>query len=349
MYIRQDILDAVAAKKMPEDRTFGKAVLPAICVAQYKNGQWSEVELGFDRDHRLSGGSTAVQYAQSIFEGMKAYFVHQVTPQIFRPYDHAVRFRRSAERMCMPPVPREMFVYGVNLLSRLYADVIPREADGALYLRPSLYGTDYSLSIEPSESYQFTIHAAPTIPFSKDMKSVLIERRNSRSAVGGTGGVKAAGNYAAGFQSLTRARQLGCATSLWLDPLESKYIEELSLMNFFVVREGELHTPTLQNSFLPGITRQSLLTLAEDLGLRIAERRIDINELIKEIETGSVTEAFSCGTAAVVSPIRSLKEASGTEYVFSDEPGPITRTLRKQLLDIQEGRTADRFGWMQSV
>ena len=254
MQIRQEILDAINELIVPEDKTFGNAVLPIICVARYESGEWSNLELAFDAEHPVSAGSTAVQYSQSIFEGMKAYWVDQTNPQIFRSADHAVRFNRSAQRMCMPSVPQDMFIRAVNMVSRAYKNHIPRESGSALYLRPSLYGTDYSLVIEPSKTYQFTVHVAPTLPFSKKMKSVLIERKNSRSAVGGTGGVKAAGNYAAGFHSLGRAQKLGCATSLWLDPLESRYIEELSLMNFFMVKDNAVHTPSIQESFLPGLT-----------------------------------------------------------------------------------------------
>ncbi|PHZ86748.1 branched-chain amino acid aminotransferase [Paremcibacter congregatus] len=349
MKANQRILDAVANLTLPKDRTFGKAVLPIVCTARYENGAWSELELKFDADVQVSSGSPAVQYAQSIFEGMKAYWMDQEEPQIFRPHHHAARFKMSAERLCMPPVPEEMFVAAVKMITCLYKDIIPREVNSALYLRPSLYGDDYSLSIEPSDSYRFTVHAAPTIPFSLEMMSVLIERQHIRASLGGTGNVKAAGNYAAGFASLKRARALNCATSLWLDPLEGRFIEELSLMNFFIFMEGGLYTPMMQDSFLSGITRQSLIMLAYELGIRTVEKKIDINGLIARLLKGDNIEAFSTGTAAVVSPIRSLKEADGTEYVFGETPGSITQTLRKQLLDVQEGRAKDKFGWMETV
>ncbi len=347
--VRQEIIDTLAGLKMPEDQTFGKAVLPVICAARYEHGRWSDLEVKFDHEHPVSAGSTALQYAQSIFEGMKAYRVEQEEPHLFRPYDHASRFNKSAERLCMPPISQEMYVEAVKLTARLYKDLIPRERECALYLRPAMYGEDYSLAIVPSETYSFTVHAAPTIPFSREMKSVLIERRNSRSAVGGTGGVKAAGNYAASFHSLGRAKALGCATTLWLDPLESRYIEELSLMNFFVVIDGILYTPKMQETFLPGITRRSIISLAHDIGVRVVETRININELQDQITKGEATEAFSTGTAAVVSPIKSLKEEDGREFVFGDQPGPITKILRRTLIDIQEGRGADRYSWMHKA
>ncbi len=349
MTIRPEILQAIKDTVLPEDRTFGKAVLPVICAATYVNGAWSDLEVKLDSEHPVSAGTTVVQYGQSIFEGMKAYRVAQDIPQIFRPYDHAKRFQRSADRMCMPHVPEDMFVEAVSLVSSLYRDLIPKEHNSSLYVRPALYGDDYSLVITPSEHYSFTVHVAPTLPFAPGMKSVLIERQDTRAAVGGTGGVKAAGNYAASFKSLGRARALGCATSLWLDPIEARYIEELSLMNFFAVIDGELHTPVLKDSFLPGLTRRSVLALAAHHGIKAAEARIDINELLDQIKNGRCTEVFSTGTAAVISPVRSFKEADGSEFIISEEIGVVTTKLREHLVGIQEGSHDDVFGWMHTV
>jgi len=349
MAIRPEILQAIKETSLPEDRTFGKAVLPVICAATYAHGAWSALEVKLDSEHPVSAGTTVVQYGQSIFEGMKAYRVAQDIPQVFRPYDHAKRFQLSADRMCMPHVPEDMFVEAVSLISSLYRDLIPKEHNSSLYVRPALYGDDYSLVITPSEHYSFTVHVAPTLPFSPGMKSVLIERQDTRAAVGGTGGVKAAGNYAASFKSLGRAQALGCATSLWLDPVESRYVEELSLMNFFAVIEGELHTPILKDSFLPGLTRRSVLELAEHHGMKAVEERIDINKLISQIRDGRCTEVFSTGTAAVISPIRSLKEADGSEFIIGERIGSVTQKLRAHLVGIQEGIEADIFGWMHSV
>lgn len=347
--IRPEIQTAIDTTVVPADKTFGKAVLPVMVAAEFDGGNWSDLEVKLDSEHMVSAGSTAVQYAQSIFEGMKAYRVEQDTPQIFRPDDHAARFNRSADRMCMPHVPADMFKRAVNLITEVYADFIPRETNSSLYVRPAMYGTDYSLTITPSERYSFTVHVAPTVPFSLDMKSVLIERENTRAAVGGTGGVKAAGNYAASFISLRRAQALGCATSLWLDPIEHRYIEELSLMNFFYVKDGKLITPELQSSFLPGLTRSSIMKMAEYFNIETVEESIDVNALIADVQNGAIIEAFSSGTAAVISPIKAFKEADGTEVIFGTEPGPITSKLRAALVDIQEGRAEDVFGWMKFI
>lgn len=347
--IRPEIKAAIENTVVPDDKTFGKAMLPVICAATFDGKDWSDLEVKLDSEHPVSPGSTAVQYGQSIFEGMKAYRVKQDTPQVFRPYDHAARLNRSADRMCMPHVPEEMFVSAVKLISSLYRDCIPREHNSSLYVRPALYGDDYSLTITPSGHYSFTVHVAPTVPFSVQMKSVLIERENTRAAVGGTGGVKAAGNYAASFRSLRRAQAVGCATSLWLDPVEHRFIEELSLMNFFYVKDGVLITPNLKDSFLPGLTRQSILKMAHHLGIETIEEPVDVNQLIAEVKSGKQYEAFSSGTAAVISPIRSFKEADGEEIIFGETPGPVTTKLRSALVDIQEGAAEDVFGWMQDV
>lgn len=347
--IPQHISEAVAALQPPTDHKFGKAVLPFACVASFENGSWGKPELKKDTDMLVSAASPAIQYAQSIFEGMKAFKVAQEIPQIFRARDHAARFNISAKRMCIPDVPEELFLESINLITILYENHIPSQADSALYVRPSAYGTDVSLIIEPSQSYRFSVHAAPTLPFATSMKSVFIERNDSRSSVGGTGNVKASGNYAGGYLSLRRAQEFGCATTLWLDPLERRYIDELSLMNFFAVIDGVLTTPILADSFLPGFTRRSLLTIADHFEIPFSERKVDINELIDGIADGSVSEAFSCGTAAVVSPIRSFVEQSGEEYVVSENMGAITGKLRKTLMDIQQGKAPDQFNWMTDV
>ena len=334
---------------MPEDRTFGKALLPVMCAAKFDGTSWSDLEVKLDTEHFVSSGSVAVQYGQSIFEGMKAYRVATDVPQIFRPYDHAKRFQRSADRMCMPHVPEDMFVDAVKLISSLYRDLIPKEHNSSLYVRPALFGDEYSLVIMPAETYSFTVHVAPTLPFAPGMKSVLIEREDTRAAIGGTGGVKAAGNYAASFKSIMRARALGCATSLWLDPVEGRTIEELSLMNLFAVIDGKLHTPALKDSFLPGLTRRSILVLAEHHGIDVVEAPIDVKQLLEQVASGECTEVFSTGTAAVVSPVRSFKEADGTEFIVGTEVGPVASLLREHLVGIQEGTRKDSFGWMQAV
>ncbi|MCJ8322899.1 MAG: branched-chain-amino-acid transaminase [Rhizobiales bacterium] len=349
MIIRQQIYDELKTLKVPADKTFGKALLPVIVRSIYQAGAWSELEVVFDCENQISGASVAVQYAQSIFEGMKAYKVNQDIPQIFRPLDHAKRFNDSAKRMCIPALPEELFLQAVNLISKLYENHIPSQTGCALYLRPSAYATDYSLAITPSEKYCFSVHVAPTLPFANEMISVLIERQNKRSALGGTGNVKTAGNYAAGFGALRRAQQVGCATNLWLDPVYNKFIEEFSLMNFFIYYEGILHTPKLQSSFLPGVVRRSIISLTKDMGIKVSEQQIDIDKLIKIIQSGEQIEAFSTGTAAAVTPIKSFKEVDGTEYIISQEIGRISKLLKTQLNDIHEAKAEDRFNWMQNI
>lgn len=346
MNIRPEIYTELENLKIPSDKTFGKAVLPIIIRSTYENGAWSELEVLFDSENQISGGSVAVQYAQSVFEGMKAYKVGQNIPQIFRPQDHANRFGDSVERMCMPALPEGLFLKAVKQISKLYEAHIPTQNGCALYLRPSMYATDYSLAVSPSENYCFSVHVAPTLPFSNDMISVLIERQSKRSALGGTGNVKTAGNYAAGFNALRRAQAMGCATNMWLDPVENRFIEEFSLMNFFAYHNDILHTPKLQPSFLPGVVRRSIIALAEDMGVAVSEEQIDINKLIEMIKSGEEIEAFSTGTAAAVTPIKSFKEADGTEYLIGKEMGVISKTLKTKLNDIHEARVEDKFNWM---
>ena len=349
MQISSDVRKALAETNMPEDLTFGKAILPVIAAMEYRDGAWGKPALVLDSEYFISSGSTVIQYAQSCFEGMKAFWINQEQPALFRGRDHAARFQRSANRMCMPEVPEELFLECVEGIVSAYSHMIPRKPDHSLYVRPCLFGDERSLVVGPSETFAMTVHVGPTIPFSTEMKSVLIERDDTRAALGGTGHVKAAGNYAASFTSLKRAQALNCATSLWLDPVERKYIEELSLMNLFSVVDGELFTPALNGSFLPGWTRDSILKMANHLSIKVCEERLAIDELITWIRNGTCTEIFSCGTAAVISPIRSLKEQDGTEYIVAEQVGPITSSLRNNIVAIQEGRSKDIFGWMTPV
>lgn len=344
------ISDAIKNFTLPETLGFGQVMAPVMASCTYDSGKWNDLELLPYGPISMYPNAKVLHYAQEIFEGMKAYRVSGVGPFIFRPEENHLRFNRSAERMAMPHIPLELFMQANLLVTAYSANFVPRRSGESLYLRPFMFATEEALGIKPSEKFRFMVIASPSASyFSAGGLSVLIERQGARAFPGGTGFAKAGGNYAASLLSAIKTKQLGFVQTLWLDGGEKKYIEEMSGMNFFAVIDNELHTPQLNDSILEGITRKSIITLALDMGLKVVERKIEIDELIKDIKSGRCTEAFACGTAAIIAPIDYLAEESGERYPLKDHEGKIALQLREELLSIQEGRKPDRYKWVVPV
>jgi branched-chain amino acid aminotransferase len=301
--------------------------------------------------------ATAVlHYGQVIFEGFKAYAHADGSIKAFRPDMNAARFNRSAERMAMPELPVERFIAATKALIAQDRAWVPTHDDSTLYIRPFMLATDPFLGVRPSSSYLFTVIASPAgsyFPSGIKAVSVWVSADYIRAAPGGTGQAKCAGNYAAGLIGQKRAEEHGCQQVVWLDANERRYIEEMGGMNmFFVFPHGdrvELVTPALTGSILPGVTRMSIIALARDLGYEVVERKIAMDEWRVAVSERRMTEAFACGTAATVWPIGRVESATGGFSIHDGEMGPVTRHLRERLLDIQFGRAADTYGWMQPV
>jgi len=286
---------------------------------------------------------------QVIFEGLKAYRVEQTHAQIFRPDMNWRRLNASAERMLIPELPRELFMEALYSLCAHCEKLIPGQPGQSLYLRPLLYGTQAALGLAPSDSYTFLVIASPSDPVASGALRVVIEHHGSRAAEGGTGGVKVSGNYGASLYSTAQAQARGFTQPLWLDAAEHRYIEELSIMNFFALIDGELHTPALSGTILPGVTRDSVIRLARAEGFTVVERKIEIGELLGVIKSRRCSEAFACGTAVIIAPIAAIGDSDGSIFEFEQPQASCANLLRARLLDIQEGRTEDRFKWMQAV
>ncbi|MGL6162531.1 branched-chain amino acid aminotransferase [Microbulbifer sp.] len=347
-----DIHPAVASClrgfEVPERLGFGSVMAPVMFRARCQDGCWSTGELVPYGPLALDPAAKVLHYAQSCFEGMKAYRTRDGGVSLFRPERNAARMAHSAERLCMPPVPETLFMDGVRTVTAYCANLVPASSGESLYLRPFLLGTQPDLSVSASASYEFYVIASPSEVYHAGNMRLWMEREDSRAAVGGTGDSKVGGNYAASLLSIARLKERGYDQSLWLNPGNRRTVDELSGMNFFAVIDGELHTPALNGSILEGVTRDSLITLARELGYTVHERDIDIDELLARVRDGSCSEAFACGTAAIVSPISVLGDDSG-ESPLSSAPGSVAACLRETLLDIQEGRAEDRFGWMRPV
>ncbi|MBP9680590.1 MAG: branched-chain amino acid aminotransferase [Bacteriovorax sp.] len=344
------IAKAIETFSLPDNLGFGQVMAPVMASCLYENGKWGELELLPYGPISMYPNAKVLHYAQEIFEGMKAYRAHGLGPFIFRPEENHLRFNRSAERMAMPHIPLDLFLKASIELVAYCADFVPRRTGESLYLRPFMFATEEALGIKPSEKFRFMVIASPSGSyFSPGGLSVLIERFGSRAFPGGTGFAKAGGNYAASLHAAIKAKSLGFVQTLWLDGRDKKYIEEMSGMNFFAVINNELHTPEINDSILEGITRKSIITLAHDAGIKVIERKMDIDELINDIKSQKCTEAFACGTAAIIAPIDYLADETGERYPLLHHEGKMALRLREHLLSIQEGRTPDKYKWITSI
>ena len=301
----------------------------------------------------LDPATSVLHYGQAIFEGLKAYRHEDGSITTFRPEQNAARFQHSAHRLAMPELPEETFIEAIKQLVTVDQDWVPAAGgEAALYLRPFMISTEATLGVKPSSSYTFYLIASPAgAYFSGGIKpvSVWISKEYVRAAPGGTGDAKFAGNYAASLLAQAEAEEKGCDQVVWLDAIERKYIEEMGGMNLMFVEgsgdNAKLITPALSGSLLAGITRKSLLQVAEDLGYAPEEREITVDDWRNGAESGQITETLACGTAAVITPVGRVLSADGEFTINNNEAGPITLQLRERLRGIQNGTVEDTHGW----
>ena len=333
---------------LPERLGFGAVAAPVMFQADFTDGAWNEGELLPYGPIEILPGARALQYAELVFEGLKAYRIARDWPNLFRPEENWARLSRSAERLSMAVVPEGLFFAAINAVAGACSRLVPGASGQSLYLRPFLFGTEAGYLLRNSTSFRFMVIANPVEVYAAGPIRVAIERHDVRAAVGGVGAAKAAANYAASLRASSAAVVRGLTVALWLDAREQRWIQELSGMNVFAVIDGVLHTPQLDGAILPGVTRKSLITLSRHLGFEVHERPIALDELLAQIESDQCTEVFACGTAAIVSPISALVEADGRQYVPTGTD-TVAAQLRGALLAIQERRAPDPFGWTRDV
>jgi branched-chain amino acid aminotransferase len=340
-----EIATILAGYQLPDKIPFGAELAPVMYSAEYCGGEWQPGGLVPFADVPVNPASTALQFAQQAFEGMKAYRGDHGQPALFRPNLNWRRFARSAQRLRLPVVPADLFADALSTVVNSLSAFVPGGRGQSLYLRPTLFGLDAHFAVRGSDRCLFLLLASPSDAYYAGSIRVMIERTNCRAASGGTGAEKVGGNYAASLQANEYCVAHGFDQSLWLDPETRDNIEELSAMNFMAVIDGALHTPALSGSLLEGVTRDSLLKLAQHSGMEVAARKMPVDELLRDIEAGRCTEMFACGTGAIVAPITAIGEADGREWAVPDV-GVVADKLRDLLLDIQEGKSADKFGWL---
>ncbi|RAV32750.1 branched chain amino acid aminotransferase [Corynebacterium heidelbergense] len=305
----------------------------------------------------LDPAASVLHYGQAIFEGIKAYRQPDGSIATFRPDQNAQRMRNSAHRLAMPEMPEELFLASIEQLVAIDQRWVPAAGgEEALYIRPYMVATEPGMGVEPAGSYTYAVIACPAGAYFKggvSPVSVWLTKDYVRAVPGGTGAAKCAGNYAASLLAQTQAKEKGCDQVVWLDGNEHRWVEEMGGMNLmFVYGEGQqatVVTPELSGSLLPGVTRASLLQVARDLGYGVQERRISVEEWEEDAASGALSEVFACGTAAVVTPVGTVKSDSGEYLINGGATGPITMQLRNHLTGIQRGTVPDPHGWMHTL
>ena len=312
---------------------------------RYSNGKWGEIEVSSSEIINMHMAATALHYGQEIFEGLKAFRGKDGKVRIFRLEENAKRIQSSATGIKMAPVPEDIFRKMVIEAVRLNARFIPPYGSGAsLYIRPLEIGMSAQIGVHPASEYLFMVMVTPVGPYFKEgfrPTNICIMREFDRVAPKGTGRWKVGGNYAASLEAGERAHELGYSAVLYLDPKEKKYVDECGPANCFAIKDGVYITPASE-SILPSVTNKSLMTLAEDMGIKVEARHITVDEL------GEIDEAAACGTAAVASPIAEIHDLDNdTKYIVSPdgEPGPITTKLYNKLRAVQLGEEPDEHGW----
>lgn len=328
---------------------FGTQFTDHMLVADCINGEWQTPQIMPYGDMAFSPALTSLHYGQTIFEGMKAFKGQNGEINMFRPLENLKRFNISADRMCMAQVPEEIFIGGLEELLRLDAAWIPEGEDNSLYLRPFMFGSEEFLGVRPSHSYRFMIIMAPAGKYYSTPPKVKVETEYIRAAEGGVGYAKCGGNYAASLYPAKLASQQGYTQLLWTDAKEHKYFEESGTMNVMFVINGKIATPTTSSTILKGITRDTLLQIARSKGIEVEERRVSVEEIIKGIQDGSVTEVFGVGTAVVVSPFAAIGYEGDDYELPAITPNSVSSQLKKTLDDIRTGKIEDTFGWVWTV
>ena len=351
MYI--ELIPTTTPKKKPSGSLgFGKFFTDHMFTMDYSvDVGWHNARIVPYGEVGLLPSSAVFHYGQESYEGMKVYKSVDGSCYMFRPYMNAKRVNVTNARMCIPEMPEETFVTAVKELIRIDSDWVPEAKDGFLYIRPFFIATDPCLGMAVSKTFLFIIIMSPSVAFYGDLKpiSIWIEDTYVRAVRGGVGYAKTGGNYAASFLALTKAQQEGYDQVMWLDGINRRYIEEVGAMNIFLKVSNKIITPPLNGNILPGVTRDSVLTLCQDFGMTIEERLVSIDEIIRAGDSGTLEEVFGVGTAVILSPVNKLRYKDKEIKVTDGNVGPLSRKLYDTLIAIQRGEAIDKFEWRVSV
>ncbi len=356
MEIRKQLLPQGQLKAKPADETalgFGKIMTDHMMVMDYEDGKgWFDPRIVPYGPFSMDPASLVFHYAQEIFEGLKAYRGADGGVYMFRPMENVRRMNRSCERMCIPELPEDVVMEAMYELVRTEQDWIPRAEGTSLYVRPTIIATEACLGVKVSSKYLFYIIVGPVgayYPEGFNPIRIWVEENYVRAAEGGTGAVKAGCNYAASLKAAQEAHAMGFTQVLWLNARDRRSIEEVGTMNMFFKIDGEVITSPLDGSILPGVTRDSVLQICRDWGLKVSERQLKIDEVIQAAEAGKLEEAFGTGTAAVISPVGSI-HYKGKDHVVADgNTGELSLKLYDEITGVQLGHKEDKFNWVVRV
>ena len=344
-----------APKPKPDEAnlSFGTVFTDHMFLEQYDDGQgWHDARIEPYQALTLDPAAAVLHYAQAVFDGLKAFRGQDGVVRLFRPDRHAARLAASAARLCIPPPDVDGVVEAIRALVRLDSDWVPGARGTALYIRPTIVATEPYLGVRPARSYLCYVIASPVGAYyghGLEPVRILVEETLVRAVEGGVGAAKTAGNYAASLLAAEQAKEKGYAQVLWLDGVQRRYIDEVGTMNLMLQIGDEVLTPPLSGTILPGVTRDSVLTLLRDWGLTVTERPITIEEVVAAAADGSLREVWGTGTAAVVSPVGELGYQGHRIVVNEGRTGPLTRRLYEALTAIQYAAAPDPYGWMVEV
>jgi branched-chain amino acid aminotransferase len=347
-------VDAAERAARLVDPGFGRVFTDHMVTIRYSDAKgWHDAKVGPRAPLTLDPATAVLHYAQEIFEGLKAYRLADGSMALFRPEQNARRFQRSAKRLAMPELPEEMFLQACRQLVQVDKDWFPPIDGGSIYLRPFMIASEVFLGVKPSAEYLFMVIASSAGNYFKSGApaiSIWVSEHYTRAARGGTGAAKCGGNYAASLVAQSEAIRQGCDQVVFLDAAEHRWVEELGGMNlFFLFDDGSLLTPPTDGTILEGITRDSVLTLAREQGLNVREERYAMDQWRADAESGRLVEVFACGTAAVVTPVGTVKSTKGAFTIGAGGAGQMTQKIRAKLVDIQRGAAADTHGWVQRI
>lgn len=346
--------DRMRPKPKDESRLgFGDIMTDHMFLADYEEGKgWIDPRIIPYENFSINPAAMSIHYGQSLFEGLKAYRGSDDSIFLFRPEENLKRLNRSAARVCMPGIDKDLFMDGMKKLILLDRDWIPRSKGTSLYVRPAMFATEPHLGVRPAKTYIFFIILGPVGAYYKEGLNpvkIYVEDKYVRAAKGGTGEAKVAGNYAASLLAAEEAKAKGFTQVLWLDAAERKYIEEVGTMNMFFVIDDEIITAPLNGSILPGITRASVIDILKGWRLKVAERSISIDDVIRAAENGKLKEAFGTGTAAVISPVGQITFKGRDHIVAGGKMGNISQKLYDEIVAIQYGEKEDPYGWRVKI
>lgn len=344
-------VEKVIQSRIPEvdfdNIIFGKEFSDHMFVAEYKNGEWQDLKIVPYAPISVSPACAALHYGQAIFEGMKAYKNENGEVFLFRPFDNAKRINISAKRMCMPEIPEEIFMEGLKQLVKLDSNWIPSNEGSSLYIRPFMFASEQLLGVRPSEEYTFIIFTAPVNSYYSVPVNVKVEMEYSRAMEGGVGFAKVAGNYGAALYPAKMGQNNGYQQLIWTDSLTHEYIEESGTMNVMFQIGNKLITPSLDlKTTLSGITRNSVLTLARELGIDVEERRVSIKEIITAAKNGELKDVFGTGTAATIAQIATITFNDERFVLPEVSQRELSNKISNKLMNIKKGREVDTRNWV---